>query len=1230
MSYCPLQEDLLELTMNDSTDGSRKSKKHKKQKKSKKSAITLDEFLNMNNVFGEGMDFQGIEEVPTQVIAKRFKTKKQVPASKFMSSDLVKLKRQGIVVKKQPTKIGKPLLGNNVAIKAAINSQKKLNPTPQKVSKALTSTDAVLSKLLNQGSQIKIVKKSNQDSEEPIQQKEETPSSEGTEEKNEESNALTDVMEMETENVETSKENISTEIPEISNENFKSLAPSPNPESPSLIGDNNYLTALQSHDEDSNNSAKSINDKAENPDLSEQATKLTHNLTTLQNNKNIILKLPKQNSSTKEDNINTYEKPTKLIGNLASLQNNSNITLKSPKQSASEDYLDNQETNSVETTKIKEISTQENTDKNNSASLSEKSSLNALKHLSHLITIKSVNSNKALPMSDNKPENNLQKTETTKALPNLQNSSSQKSEINRFSNFKRLDGITIKPTNKLNTDTSKNHQSMESKDNFNENNETDEEWHDDKTKENKIDAELAPVVKSTQLNVQTKHSPKTIQKESPKGVLNNDHNSQSSADLLKHLKNVTAKPVNANSQKIQTSVSVLQVSSPLCSPSAVKKITPGKTSVQKEISEDGTEIFSIDDSDSDEEHCATSNTVIKTENKIETNKSVIALKNINKNITTKLTNQQCRNLKNMNADKLSNKATNEDSDWDDECDDKEHSVIEPNTKFSTHKPNQKNIAINNVLKNLSRNITVRSRNSSPSLSVQSQEHNSRDHLDTNEADSDSDTPLSRVKITEMDNMSDDELLEDHVESDNVEDNVKVEHPDDSHSDRDDEPVNEELDDMADIESQIATTKLQKNNTRPNSNLNTIKNLSTNTTIKSANRKTVDTSNTQGNSPTDEIPSFAKNLSNQISIKQIKKAENENTEDAPPRPMNQSVGNKKIATSSNQLNTFNKEVKTIKTFQTQTNTVIQEITTTVTKTIKTVNQTTKQEVRDMAQSSSGSLITQNIQGLNTSLGQKNYQGMKVRQSAPCVRPRVRGQAPQTVRPAITTQPQFLRPALGAIARPNQLVPVRAALNRPSGPRPRMPNVMNMRPSTSGQQRPQMMRPVKVSPRAVFPPPKKPAETPGHFSCFKKPKESLIPEPDFLTINKTDEDSSVQFSSTMQMSKSNFCSTSKTVKGNSVVTSTQTKSEMSASSQQLSKLRGMSGLVVKTSQSQAKQTQVEEKNEMSASKRNALEAIQKLQSKGLLVKKPRIDVSEENDRSPHGSDDMGHCSSEEFDA
>lgn len=157
-----LQEDILQLAAAQSSDQLlKKSKKHKKHKKTKKPAITLDEFLNMNkDVFGEGIDFEGVEEVPTRAITKRLKVNKKTQISGLKTiPELDKLRKQGIIIKKKSGDgiITKPLkIAQNVIVDKAKRNTKEHTK--------LSSSNEILSKLISQGNnEIQILKKGSQD-----------------------------------------------------------------------------------------------------------------------------------------------------------------------------------------------------------------------------------------------------------------------------------------------------------------------------------------------------------------------------------------------------------------------------------------------------------------------------------------------------------------------------------------------------------------------------------------------------------------------------------------------------------------------------------------------------------------------------------------------------------------------------------------------------------------------------------------------------------------------------------------------------------------------------------------------------------------------------------------------------------------------------------------------------------------------------------------------------------
>lgn len=586
-------------------------------------------------------------------------------------------------------------------------------------------------------------------------------------------------------------------------------------------------------------------------------------------------------------------------------------------------------------------------------------------------------------------------------------------------------------------------------------------------------------------------------------------------------------------------------------------------------------------------------------------------KHLSKHITVKSSNQQ-KLIINKNVS-----CTEATPDFNAYSNDSDNEV--------TMKPERQNAMLQQKLKSLSKNITVKSRNSSPKTNVKSQSTQGFKHNLLDGYDSDSNSCPGNVNITELtdDNINNAEALSQLNNTENCQSDINciVQSPSGSNSDNDDQKQ------FSDIESQIKS-HIVKNPPTDTSRLNkqsdyldSLKNIRKHITVKSRKENNLYEENeSECDMPADSHPN--KELSIKP-FKQIRPGCRDDNETFTSRTINQSSTNQKNFTSD-QVNTVNKEV-TVKTFQTKT--YIEEVTTTVTKTIRTVNQTVKQEVRNTSQASSVPMIKpQRLPGIRPNLQTKNLQGTPVRQAMPTMGPRVRNPVPP-MRPAIgargirpTNQVNPVRPSnqLVPLRLPNQLVPTRPGLNVVRPNNPRMPMMKKVPAPTSTPQNPVVGKPLKISPHAKMQPTKRPAEdSTGHFSCFKKPKESLIPVSDVPLFNsQQDRGMAVHYASSSNMSKSNFTSTTKVVKGNSVVTSTQVKSEVSANSEQLSRLSNMSGLkIMKTSQNK-QASHVEEKCEISASKRNALEAIQKLQKSGLLVKKPRL----EDRFSDHSNSDV----------
>lgn len=278
---------------------------------------------------------------------------------------------------------------------------------------------------------------------------------------------------------------------------------------------------------------------------------------------------------------------------------------------------------------------------------------------------------------------------------------------------------------------------------------------------------------------------------------------------------------------------------------------------------------------------------------------------------------------------------------------------------------------------------------------------------------------------------------------------------------------------------------------------------------------------------------------------------------------------------------------------------------------------KQEVRNSFQTNSP-VVSQRIQGIRPSQS-KNLQGVVIRHAST-----MSGAGPSNTIAQIRPASSIVRPS-------KQIVPVRPSLNvaRPNNPRMAVGKKITPSPSLNKQV---IGRPLKISPTAMATANTKRPNTEdvsGPFSCFKKPKESLIPVSDIPSFTSSGSEGTAQFTSASHNSSSNFISTTKIVKGKSVMTAKQMKSEVNATSQQLNRLSNQSGLKIMTSQHKQSQA-VQEHSESSPMKRTTLEAIQRLQQQGLLVKKPRVEVNEANENSDHDVDNnVGYSSADEHD-
>ncbi|XP_046966097.1 eisosome protein SEG2-like [Vanessa cardui] len=1126
-------DSFLQLVMGESADNDApdkvKSKKHKKHKKSKKAAITLDEFLNMNkDVFGDGLNVQGIEEVPTQVVLKKVKGKKlpNKPEPKMVNADLAKLKKHGIVVK---TKSGNHSLPNN------FNKQGNKSNT-------ISTPNEILSKLINQGNnQIKIVKKSvSQNVKKDITANLPTNTADKPIDSIINKDVTLDHKEEETENLtKTDTAPVGNEVDEngeISN-NLQNDENQTKSDSNLLIS-SDVTKVVEDNSNITENDEKAISEN-NNPHIDSNTSPTTvEEKTTIVSNVN----LP---SSNQISIISHDVKPDFVLDNKAAKETCSSF-----------DNDDNSSKKEIE---------------NNIAN----TTLNALKHLSHLITVKPVIQDKTTNVcsknNDDQENKDLEIKNNEKESVATPLHTDQKNVVS-----KPLSGnITMKLAKESPLLTTFNSDAESDCDDFNDDDENKSNTELSKVDEpealnkniveiRKLKIRNPPIIEKNTKNTDTKGGEEVKNEEC--------HKKTSNLDILKRLTNVTAKPISATTGVSQISTTKQNKNNI----THVQDVTP-KNPVKGGI-DDEIEIFNIDDSDSEgNESDAVNTTTENTPSKL----PPTALRHLGKNIVVK------SNQKNVfqNEQKIDNK----------------NIKVESRMMNKQSPEIQKSINLQNKLKILGGNISVKSRNSSPNtynpgLLKSFGEYDNDDDFDE-AGDSGPESNVNKVKITEM---FDNDNSDNDSESQN---NAIVESPNASNSENED--INDDMeDDFSDFESQIKSNTLKKEELAVNSNKTTsfenFKNLNKDLTIKSLNTKKQDSEGDINLSNQKEITEDKPNVNKQLVTKQLK---TNLSQTEPPvnkssqlasTSTNQTSFNKKVSTSSNQVNT----VKTVKRYQSQT--VIEEITTTVTKTIRTVNQSTNEVVQNRCNTKP--MIRP--QKIINKLPGKELQGTAVRHASPPVGTKIRN-ATNIIRPS---NPTIVRPS-------NQLVPARPVLNLPRPTGPGTPIVRKIVPPKCSPQKPAIGK-LKISPHALNQATKRPSEeTPGHFSCFKKSKDSLGNIPDMADY---DDDNAMQFSSASQ-SRSDFSSVTKTVKGKGLITATQTRSEVSTNSQQqLSRLSNVSGLkIVKTNSKQA--TQLEEKYEINTAKQNTLDALEKLQKQGLLIKKPRIDEYNEQPNSFSESDD-----------
>lgn len=1178
----------MELAMNNAEDPV-KVKKHKKHKKSKKSAITLDEFLSMNqDVFGEGLDFQGVEELPTRVVKKRLKNnkKQQDSMNSVTSVELEKLKKAGIVIKK---KIGRNPIMKGLKVKNSMPSKgaqyktlNKMNPETE-----LKTSSEVLTKLINQSNnQIKIVKKSNTDNstnetklttkEDPVQEREyHDKDLKGSEQPIDKSSTATT-----SQGDDTTKNLISLTSKQSS---------APSPERFSKIYDDNFNsdTAKQVTEETSSNDVQKISKDSDTPKSD--------------NNKNDEVPTYTNCKEINKNESEVYNSDTEERANISDSESNNHKLIVESRASCN--------------------------DTNNSMV----SSLSTLKRLSHLITVKPVTPNKnPVPAEHannkitearedkNSPKGNTK--ETTHLLSSSDKASPNKTKniVDKDPTFDALKNLSKNITIKsLSTKRTIDENESEDDSEINETGKTNNVKLLDNNKNltiKKVKVETSePTLDKNSMNSLSSQEKKpqigkplinksAVGMKPSKMIVENAENSAqtSNANLLKRLPNITTKPIINNRP-------------PAVKPTnTVKQITKAEEKKEEII-----EIFDIDDSEDEIDN--NTKQPVPAQNPI---KSMNALKNLSKNITVKSSNQQLlqKNINLENNVKLEKQCDDNNSNYKDDSN--------VDAQINIH---NKNMAFKNALQGLCKNITIKSWNASSSQSIKSEACERQDFkvMEDNDA-SDSDSYSENIKISEIgENISGNEdNSEEFEELYKPNNNPIVESPNDSHSD------NDENDEKAhDFEAEIKANTVQKcyqnkNPTINSKSLNNLMNISNNITIKSLSKSATDKEDTiklaQGHESSESV---SHNLKKQLPLKLAKQIIQEQSENTSTGRNSSKFGqivdhtstqclNQRI-TGMNQVNTTNTEV-TVKTIQTKT--VIQEITTTVTKTIKTVNQTMKQEVRNTCHANTP-MLSQKVQGMRPSQS-KNLQGVIIRHAAPNFGAKTSNTIPQ------------IRPANTVVRPPKQLAPVRSGVNLPRPNNPRMAVGKKVTPSPSPNKH-VIGKPLKISPTAMVSSIIKRPNTEdvcGPFSCFKKPKESLIPVLDIPTFANSGGETTAQFSAASHTSSSNFTSTTKMIKGNNCTTTAkQMKSEVNTSAQQVSRLSNTIGLKIRSNP--AKQTQVQEKSEVSEKvmKQNTstLEAIQRLQKQGLLVKKPRVDTNDGNGDSDHDDDKVGYSSADEPD-
>lgn len=1176
MIFVIYQDQFLQMAMETSPDDAdnesfpttsekHKPKKHKKHKKSKKSAITLDEFLNMNtDVFGEDLDFQGVEEVPTRMVAKQLKkVKKDNPvnigsATKISAANLQKLKQQGIIIKTKnsnnfsvvpgmkvnvannhiignPVKIASHVLNTTVnQTKPTLQSQtksqipnklklmktsKEIEPEQEKIKILTQNANSELTIKPVQRNKTQIIETPNIDSEEIHHEKDKEKSLKNIEcdtedqqnsiDTNEEINKLKDIC------------TIRSSLQTVENEKSKLTATSmAKLNVPNVAYKKSTVTDNISEKKDVNQQLCSDNAIV---NINENQVNETRNIDNKNSNETRFVLLSNSQITVKPIN--------RIIPK-------SNINMKMNIPFTSDKYNDNS-INVDNSSDMEDFDTVEDNNTNQFIQEYVDSSKHKLLSNSEL-TVK--------PMSSQLTTSNLNKPVKDNFGPLIERSEGQNKKINT-TKLSNVSGVKYKQHTLNSQKKLPNQSEVTIKSNITEQSDYDDDFeYFEPLNKIPIKQNVHNEVDSTDENFPNYYSDES-----------DDADMQNNSSNTKHQVN------KIKQESLSSTTDKLLQNAQLSIKSAMLKIKTQVRNLKNDITSSTNEIQTIEDSGEDDlsEDIVSQNTYhsvkasrIQNEKMNLTKKSINALKNIGgitikSNMLDKFDSEDIIN-QDMPDDHFDGI---DDDSYEDHDGDDDISQFKPTTIKTQIPKNHVDNTLNKFKNKIGAGVTLKSISNTKEEYSDDIEHN----LSSFDEDSDS---------------------------------------------KEDEIVNK----LRNSNQGLQIKPIKKDFPEKT------KNISKNTQIDNQTRGLKREGNKLVNSKESSITpqkqiKMSQQTSNEKPVQQLKKT---NHEIVSKNPNQGSQLNKESLT--NEGNTVSQEV-TVKTVQTKT--VIQEITTTVTKTIRTLNQTTNSEV--IASSSNNAKnnaesplmkVQRTVQGMklnqqpvrNVNQGMPirniagNKQGIQVQNIRPIVKS-CNNPMPQTL-PVIRQgprQPSFASP------RPTKGIPVLKKVGTVVQPSTSQTNhalgkVLKVAPNVRNQ-------PTKMMNKEVTK-----TDSSGPFSCFKKSKESLIPGSEVSNVSTMQMSSEKKLTMASHVSKSNFSNIRTTVKTGSM--SSQVKSEFKSSSntnisQQLTKLGNASGLkIVRTSQAQQEQSLMETSME---NKSNNCTLIEKLQKQGLLIKKPRLDLN-----------------------